>query len=403
MGEGAKPKTPLVVEIDNENDKKDIDALDIAIPVLTPRIYRDYKSLAHLDTSAFGHQCVPYRQFSEHEQREIIFKDITTGEVTHSTILDTAGVADYRNVIGYFARIIMKELRLVSGYDVLFGKIKAFVQAELFDRTVDLEHPNTLRNLSEPAATKTLIETFKKAINALTVRDKGDAEIRDTIKLRQTRPFVVKDQGYLVPKKSVFNRVIGDSRLELQFANFLENCPDIVSYAKNYFAVHFKLDYVNADGNISNYYPDFIVKKSDAEVFIVETKGVEDLDVAPKWERLKQWCADLNAIQSATTYSHLFVSEATWEKYPPHSFAQAINLFAEEPAPFIHDTPSPMPEHSLVKVSRQLSSNGHVVPAGSIGVIVDIYRNGEAYEVEFDIAPALTLTVLPKDLDVADE
>jgi len=34
------------------------------------------------------------------------------------------------------------------------------------------------------------IETFKKAINALTVRDKGDAENRDTIKLRQTRPFM---------------------------------------------------------------------------------------------------------------------------------------------------------------------------------------------------------------------
>ena len=403
MGEGAKAKTPLVVEIDNENDKKDIDALDIAIPVLTPRIYREYKSLADLDTSAFGHRRVPYRQFSAHEQREIVFKDITTGEVTHSTILDTAGVADYRNVIGYFARIIMKELRLVSGYDVLFGKIRAFVQVELFERTVDLEHPNTLRNLSEPAATKTLIEFFKKAINALTVRDKGDAKIRDTIKLRQTRPFVVKDQGYLVPKKSVFNRVIGDSKLELQFANFLENCQDIVSYAKNYFAVHFKLDYVNADGNISNYYPDFIVKKSEAEVFIVETKGLEDLDVAPKWERLKQWCADLNAIQSVTTYSHLFVSEATWEKYSPHSFAEAVNLFAKEPAPFIIDTPSPIPEHSLVKVTRQLSSNGHVVPEGSIGVIVDIYRDGEAYEVEFDIAPALTLTVLPKDLDVADE
>ena len=166
--------------------------------------------------------------------------------------------------------------------------------------------------------------------------------------------------------------------------------------------VPFKLDYVNADGNISNYYPDFIVKKSDAEVFIVETKGLEDLDVAPKWERLKQWCTDLNATQSVTTYSHLFVSEATWEKYPPHSFAEAVNLFVEEPAPLILDTPSPIPEHSLVKVSRQLSSNGYVVPAGSIGVIVDIYHDGEAYEVEFDIAPALTLTVLPKDLDVVD-
>ena len=220
MGEGAQPKTPLVVEIDSENDKKDIEALDIEIPVLTPRIYREYKNLADLNTSAMKHQPVPCQQFSAEQQREIVFKDITTGAVTHTTILNTAGVADYRSVIGYFAQTIMKELRLVSGYDVLFGKIKAFVQTELFDQRVDLEHPNTLRNLSELAATKTLIETFKKAINALTVRDRGDAEIRDTIKLRQTRPFVVKDQGYLIPKKSVFNRVIGDSQLELQFANF---------------------------------------------------------------------------------------------------------------------------------------------------------------------------------------
>ena len=44
MGEGAQPKTPLVVEIDSENDKKGIEALDIEIPVLTPRIYREYKN-----------------------------------------------------------------------------------------------------------------------------------------------------------------------------------------------------------------------------------------------------------------------------------------------------------------------------------------------------------------------
>jgi type III restriction enzyme len=37
MGEGTQPKTPLVVEIDKENEKKDLDALDIEIPVLTPR------------------------------------------------------------------------------------------------------------------------------------------------------------------------------------------------------------------------------------------------------------------------------------------------------------------------------------------------------------------------------
>jgi type III restriction enzyme len=329
MGEGTGPKTPLVVEVDKENEKKDIAALDIEIPVLTPRVYREYKSLGNLDVGTLGHQRLLYLQFSEEEQREIVFKDIANGEITHTTILDTAGVADYRSVIGYFAQTIMKDLRLVSGYDVLYGKVKAFVQGELFDRPVELEDPNTLRNLSEPAATKTLIETFKKAINALTVRDKGDAEIRDTIKLRQTRPFVAKDQGYLVPKKSVFNRIIGDSQLELRFAAFLEDCGDVVSFAKNYLAVHFKLDYVNAGGDISNYYPDFMVKLSDRRIIIVETKGQQDLDVPLKMARLAQWCEDINRVQTDVAYDFVYVDEESFEKYKPTSFRQLLEAFKE--------------------------------------------------------------------------
>ena len=194
---------------------------------------------------------------------------------------------------------------------------------------MELEDPNTLRNMSELAATKTLIETFKKAINALTVRDKGDAEIRDTIKLRQTRPFVAKDQGYLVPKKSVFNRIIGDSQLELRFAGFLEDCSDVVSFAKNYLAVHFKLDYVNAGGDISNYYPDFMVKLSDKRIVIVETKGQEDLDVPLKLARLRQWCEDINRVQKDVAYDFVYVDEESFEKYKPTSFRQLLEAFKE--------------------------------------------------------------------------
>jgi type III restriction enzyme len=212
---------------------------------------------------------------------------------------------------------------------VLYGKVKAFVRDELFDQSVDLESPNTLRNLSELAATKTLIETFKKAINALTVQDKGDAKIRDTIKLRQMRPFVVKDQGYIVPKKSVFNRIIGDGGFELEFASFLEDCTDLVSYAKNFLAVHFKLDYVNADGDISNYYPDFMVKVSNKKIFIVETKGREDLDLPKKMDRLRQWCEDINRVQSDVTYDYVYVDQESFEKYKPKSFQQLVDGFKE--------------------------------------------------------------------------
>lgn len=329
MGAGSKAKTPLVIEVDKENSNKDIDSLDIEIPVLTPRIYREYKNLSDLKASKMHFQTITYQQFSEEQQREIVFKDITSGEITHTTVLDSAGVADYRSVIGYFGQTIMKELRLVSGYDVLYGKIKSFIQNDLFAETIELESPNTLRNLSELSATKTVIETFKKAINDLTVRDRGDAEIRDTIKLRQTRPFVAKDQAYMMAKKSVFNRVIGDSHFELQFASFLESCDEVVSFAKNYLAVHFKLDYVNADGDISNYYPDFLVKLKDNSVVVVETKGLEDLDVPPKIRRLRQWSEDVNTIQSDAKYDFVYVDEDGFKKYDPKTFSSLMANFRE--------------------------------------------------------------------------
>lgn len=327
MGAGTAAHAPIIIEVDNENVKKDVDKLDIEIPVLTPRIYREYKQLEDLALDSFGHKKIEYKQFSEAEMREIIFKDITTGEINHSTYLDSAAVTDYRSVIGYFAQVIMKDLRLVSGYDILYGKVKEFIGQHLFTSAVDIDDLNTIRNLSELEATKTIIETFKKKINDLTIQDKGSAEIRDYIKLRQTRPFVVKEQGYLMAQKSVFNKIVGDSHLELLFASFLEKCDDIISYAKNYFAVNFRIDYVNADGNISNYYPDFIVKTSPKEIWIVETKGLEDLDVPLKMERLKKWCKDINATQNKICFDYVFVEEEEFEKYAPKSFSELISNF----------------------------------------------------------------------------
>ena len=329
MGEGSRPKAPMVIAVDHENAHKDIDALDVEIPLLTPRVYREYKNLTGLHVGEMNLQAVAYQEFDGDQQREIVFKDITTGEVAHSTTLDSAGIADYRNVIGYFVRTIMRELRLVSGYDVLYGKVKTFIQQHLFGQEVELESVNTLRNLSVPAATKTVLETFKKAINRLTLGDKGDAEIRNVIKLRQTRPFVVKDREYLVPKKSVFNRIVGDSHFELEFASFLERCGDAAAYARNYLAVHFKLDYVNADGDISNYYPDFVVKLADGSRVVVETKGQEDLDVPLKMARLKQWCEDVNAVQPNARWDFVYVDEKGFRKYSPASFRHLLNAFRE--------------------------------------------------------------------------
>ena len=70
----------------------------------------------------------------------------------------------------------------------------------MFDSPVNLSDLNTLRNLSEVEYIRLIKDSFKKAINDLTVEDKGDTEIKNYIKISEARPFVVNDKSYLIPK-----------------------------------------------------------------------------------------------------------------------------------------------------------------------------------------------------------
>ena len=89
--------------------------------------------------------------FTPEETREIVFKTMLYGEQHHTVRLDGAGLlGDGRSACtAFFARQSPKELRLVGGYDVLYGQVKAFVRERLFDGPeCDRDHP-VLRNLSE--------------------------------------------------------------------------------------------------------------------------------------------------------------------------------------------------------------------------------------------------------------
>jgi type III restriction enzyme len=332
MSGDSKPIAPMVIEVDSQNPQKDIEKLDIEIPELSPRIQREYKNLAQLDVSTFGNANVPIKTFSEEEKREIVFKDVV-GETTHHTTILTGDIEpDYQSVIGFFAQAIMRELRLFGCYDILFGKVKEFVQQQLFDQAVDLTDLNVLRNLSEVEYIRLIKDSFRKAINELTVQDSGDTEIRNYIKISDARPFVVNDRPYLVPKKSVFNKIVGDLGFELVFASFLEGCDDVISFSKNFQnkeATALRIEYKNAEGSISTYYPDFFVKQDDKTVYIVETKGREDDNDKLKFERLQKWCEDVNERQSRMVYKALYVKQDLWESNHLKNFDEAVRLFNE--------------------------------------------------------------------------
>jgi len=326
MGKGSDPSGPTIIEIDKEK----VDELDIEIPVLSPSIIRDYKNLEELDIQEFEFTHVELKEFTPEEQKNILLRDILDDEVRREVKIDSLHV-NATSIITFFTKSIMTELRLYGGQDILYGKLKQFLKDKLFGQTVDLEDLNVARNLSETNVRHVIKETFKKYINALTVVDTGTTEVQNYIKVSNQKTFSIPRQKEFLPaKKSIFNKIVGDSHFELRFAGFLDAAIDVNRFIKNYIQLGFKMEYVNHEGGISYYYPDFVLKLENGEWFVVETKGAENIDDPRKIERLKNWCEDATR-STGKIYRHLYVRQEDWDSLglTPNSFAEIVTVFKD--------------------------------------------------------------------------
>ncbi len=115
------------------------------------------------------------------------------------------------------------------------------------------------------------------------------------------------------------------------FVQTVADYPLVEAISQN--IVKHPLDYINADGDIANYYPDFVVKLTNGRVVVVETKGREDLDVPLKMQRLSQGCEDVNRVSPEVNYDFVYVDQENFDVYRPETFQQLLEGFTEYKSP----------------------------------------------------------------------
>lgn len=126
----------------------------------------------------------------------------------------------------------------------------------------------------------------------------------------------------------------GAGGLELAFAGFLEAAYEVQAHAKNYLAAGFRIDCVRANGERSTCTPDFIVRGTAGGVWIVETRGREELDLPQKMARLKQSCADAGAAGTAEggpRCGFVHAGQESFDLDEPQSFAGLVTSFRDYP------------------------------------------------------------------------
>ena len=147
--------------------------------------------------------------------------------------------------------------------------------------------------------------------------------------IANTKPYLSsRKKLYYASKKSVFNLIAGDSKFEIEFAQFLDGANDVVSFFKNDIQLAQSIPYVKHDGSIGSYHPDFFVKLNNGDRWVVETKGAESLNDQRKLERLKIWCEDATKAQGLN-WGQLYIRQELWNaSETPNSFDDSIKLFS---------------------------------------------------------------------------
>jgi len=360
MGEGVTrdaPEPPFTIELDRHKmaEPSVRETLDIHLPLLSRRYGIDHSLIGTLTAAMFPKGNMDYKVFPVDAPRIITFNYMVQGlhdegdeEEHHSINLDNPDDVDYRKVLRYFAHKIARQMKLTAHYQAVYGLLRDFIKTRLFKQDVPLEDVRTLRNLAEDATRSVLIETMTSTLARYLVSPVPHTPKRiGTIELSGMTPFRPPPQKFIIPKKSLLNRITGDGEFELAFAEHLDTCPDVVSYAKNYRALRFSLDYMDNHKRLRHYSPDFLVKTTSQTIYIIETKGREDIDVPHKMHRLHTWCVDATILaqkardksketkethekkHDITMYDFLYVPQTGFEKHKPQSIADMATIFTE--------------------------------------------------------------------------
>jgi len=230
------------------------------------------------------------------------------------------------SVISFYTKIVLQQTKNTGQFATLYPVMKNYVQDILFGEKVDLNDGQILKQLSEPETQQVVYDVFSDAINKLTLVEKKVNGKEQCLKASQANGFEWSGEIY-DGEKQVFNLVACDSNYEARFAEFLDRADDVIAYVKNNRYVYFKVEYLSYRGGMRYYYPDFIVRTKEG-MFVVETKGLEDLEVIKKDERIKQWCENASMI-TGNKWRYLKVLEGDFRRYQFADFENIINFLEE--------------------------------------------------------------------------
>jgi type III restriction enzyme len=307
---------PIIIEVEEDKEKYDIE-----VPVLTGGLTHSIKGIEKLKASDLEKELFRYDSL---ETRDVIMRkvDMLTKEVEAKEVLDFPYADNPQIYIASITNAILRLAKIPGHFDKVVPQVKEYIEKFLFDKEVDAYSITTLKKLNHPNVKGAIVSTFVDAINNLTTVTE-EAELQERmIKASGIKPFPWT-KAAVAGQKCILNFTPVDRGLEAKFVKFLDRADDVEAYIKNETrTINLKIPYIAQDGFLRRYVPDFIVRVKNT-MFIVETKGREDVDVATKDLQGKRWAEEVSR-RTETKWAFLRVDQAEFEKSRYNKFTELI-------------------------------------------------------------------------------
>ena len=109
-------------------------------------------------------------------------------------------------------------------------------------------------------------------------------------------------------------------RIREEFAKFLHTADDVERFAKLPERFAFAIEYTDGFGNLRYYEPDFVAVTTEGQFYLIETKGMEGVNVAHKDHAARLWCENATKL-TGKKWHYLMVREKDFDKLKPDLFA----------------------------------------------------------------------------------
>jgi len=295
---------------------------DIEIPVLTPSLTVEVPDLDAIDI----------RQLPVHRLRlsgvaedpiQYQGRDILTGEIVDQAEFERDFPADPVGYLNVLVRLVLRECKLANladGFAKLAPPVKRYIEEVMFTGQASMDDRRVMMRLNRADAKTLLFGVFVGAIKEVSVTPQEVRPTDEWIRVSDTNPFPTT-RPVVAAGKTVFNFVPCDRTLEERFARWLDTtASDVLAFVKNEAAVHFEVAYLSSSGGLRYYRPDFVIRTPQG-MYVVETKGLEDLEVPRKDQRMIQWCRDATVF-TGEEWRYVKVAGALFDSHRWDSIAE---------------------------------------------------------------------------------